>query len=253
MSDESIDDLLAGLNDVTGADAGEDVEPSIGEVEAEPAPEPQPSRRIVGLLALVLGVVGSLLAVLVAVVSISFGFGASDRVDQLLDPVDEAFGRLETRIDQADDLVTSGAVETDELAELQARVDGMVDLSTAARRSVDSIEDHPLFGRLPTDVGALGDDLAWFEERAEAAEDVLARADDQAGIDDQAAADLAADVNEMQARVSSVRDRIDSAASGLRRWARLTSFIGFFGSLWGLWAQVALARRGWQRLRGRST
>jgi hypothetical protein len=55
----------------------------------------------------------------------------------------------------------------------------------------------------------------------------------------------------MQAQVTDTRVLIDEAESSLRSWIRLGSFIGFIASLWGLWAQVVLARRGWRGFRGR--
>ncbi len=209
-------------------------------------------RRLIGVLALLLGVVGSLLAIVAAAVSIRFGAGASGTIEQLMSPIGIATDRLETRIDQVDDLVESGGVDAAAVPEVEARVDGMVDLARSARQTTTAIEDRPVYGRLPSDVEGLLEELVWFEDRAEAIDSAVRSVDEaDGGIDAATAAAVVDDVNEMQATVSAVQDRVETTERSLRRWARMASVLGLFVSLWGLWGQISLARRGWRGVRRR--
>ena len=58
-------------------------------------------------------------------------------------------------------------------------------------------------------------------------------------------------LDELQGRVSDVRELLGSATSSLRRWVRFAALLGFIAALWGLWGQISLAKRGWRALRGR--
>ncbi len=202
-------------------------------------------RRLVGGLALLLGTVGAALAILVAVLMIRFGFGATSTVDSVVGRIDSAVERLDVRIDETDDLIGSA----DGVGELEARTDGLLDVAVGAKQSFDTIEEHPLYGRLPVDLSGLGTILNEFEETSRRIESTVGASD--GALDAAAEEKVSEQLNTMQARVSEVDDEIDDAARSLKRWLGFTALIGFVTSGWGLWGQVSLARRGWRGLRGR--
>ena len=59
------------------------------------------------------------------------------------------------------------------------------------------------------------------------------------------------EIDGMQSSVLDAREDLDDAKSSLRSWLRIGGLLGFLVSLWGLWSQVALGRRGWRGLRNR--
>ncbi|MEL6985466.1 MAG: hypothetical protein AAFO29_23750, partial [Actinomycetota bacterium] len=130
-------------------------------------------RRLVGLLATALGVLGCLIALYLAFTSLRVLFGASDRADNAMAPVITAFDRMEERIDQTDDLVDRQGIDAEELPELRARVDGLVDVATSADRSFDDIDDRALYNLLPADLDPLGDALDRFRTSAELVDETL--------------------------------------------------------------------------------
>jgi hypothetical protein len=254
MSDEIDPDLLGELTAPEGL--------GDGDLEAVPSADPDgrssatasgpgPRSRLVGLIALLLGVIGSVLMVVVAAVVIRFGFGASDTVERVMTPVEVSFDRMEARIDQTDDLVDREAIAPDRVDELQARVDGLVDVATGARDLFESVEDHPVYGLLPAELSTLGDALADFESSATTIDSQLGSAENGDRISTAVSGAVADELDGLQSRVTGVRETISDAANSLRRWIRLGSLLGFLGSLWGLWGQVSLARRGWRGFRGR--
>ncbi len=206
--------------------------------------------RVVGLVALVLGLLGIVVALVSLFVIARAGFGASSAVDRLVEPVDGAIDRIETRIDQADDAVDPAGLETERLPVLAARSQSLLDMTITANQLFGAVEDHAVYGRLPIDVSALGDQLDDFEESATTIDGVVsgvARGDDLSRPDATIVAD---ELGGLQARMADLRTTVDDAASSVRRWIRLGSLFGFFIILWGMWAQLCLARRGWRGLRG---
>ncbi len=250
MSDE-IDQLLEGTGD-DGGDLGDltgpGAEGAAGTEGVAVTESGGPRRRLVGLLALVIGIVGALLAVVVAAVSIRAGFTASDTVEVAMQPVVVSFNRLDDRIDQTDDLVSASAIDPDRLGELAARVDGMVDVSTGAYQSFEAIDDHPLYQLLPAELSTYGEALAGFEESAVVIDDAMG---ESTTISPAATKRISDELDSMQGRVSEVRVLQADAATSLRRWVRFGALMGFLGSLWVLWAQISLARRGWRGFRAR--
>ncbi len=213
----------------------------------EPA-EGGPRRRLGGLLALALGLLGVVLALVLGFLALRLLFGASGRVDDAMEPIGVAFDRLEERIDQADDLIDRRGIDTDQVEVLQARVDGLVDVSTAAQQSFDSVEDHPIYGLLPADLSGLGDHLADFGASASAIEESLGSSPT---VRPAVAASMADEIDGMQSRVTGARETIDDAASSLRSWLRIAGLVGFLIALWMLWSQVVFLRRGWRGFRNR--
>ncbi|MEM7321629.1 MAG: hypothetical protein AAF531_00965 [Actinomycetota bacterium] len=252
MADESGEDLSKlmeelELDGVDGALGDASEESVVGAESAGPGGR----ERVIGLIALLLGIIGSLITIVFAAVVIRFGFTASDTVDRAMEPIEVSFDRLEDRIDQTDDLVDRDGIVPDRIDELQARVDGLVDVSTAAHQGFEAVQDHPVYSLLPAEFSSLGERLGAFEESSLEIDRLLDDAENGDTITAAAATGVADQLDSMQGRVSEVREAITSAASSLRRWIRLGSFLGFLGALWGLWGQVSLAKRGWRGFRGR--
>lgn len=240
-------DLDLGDGDRSALDAVlEQMESAETAESVEPLSTGGPRRRLVGVLSLALGIVGMALAILFGLASVRLGFEAGGTVDRTVETLDAAVSRLETRIDQADDLIA----DPDRNAELHARVDGLVDVAVGARQSFDAVGDHPLYGRLPIDTSALGDALADFEAAS-------LRIDADLGDPDRAMTPavreaVSAELNALQAETSTLRERIDETGQSLRRWLRLAGLGGFFLAPWALWGQLLLARRGWRGMVGRA-
>jgi hypothetical protein len=202
-------------------------------------------------MALLLGLVGILIVLVFALASIRFGFTASDTVDRAMEPIEFSFDRLETRIDETDDLVGPDGIDPDRIDELQARVDGMVDVSTAAHQGFESVEDHPVYGLLPAEISDLGAMLAEFEASANTIDSRLGSASNGQQLSDPAVQAVSDELDDMQSRVSGGRELFGDARSSLRRWIRLGAFLGLLGALWGLWGQISLTKRGFRGLRSR--
>lgn len=205
-------------------------------------------RRLIGVLATVLGVLGCLIALFLAFSSLRLLFGASDRADNAIAPVIESVDRLEDRIDQADDLVDRQGVDGEDIDVLRARIDGLVDLASGAERGFDAIDDHPVYALLPADLSPLGDAIDRYQVSADLIDETMGSSNTVRAA---AAGTIADEIDGMQSSVSGTRDRIDDATGSLRSWIRIGGLLGFLASLWGLWSQVALARRGWRGLRNR--
>ena len=219
-----------------------------GPIETVSVREDRPS-RLVGLLALVLGLAGALVALVSAFLFLRLLFTASDTADTAMEPVASSFERLEERIDQTDDLVDREGIPDDRMDELRARVDGLVDVSSAARQGFVAVDRHPLYRLLPAELAALGESLAVYKSSAEAIDESIGS---RPSVRPAVAASVADRLDTMQAGVSDTRSGIATATTSLRRWLRLAAFIGFLVSLWGLWGQVVLARRGWRGTRART-
>ncbi len=203
--------------------------------------------RLAGMLATLLGLVGCLLSFALLAVSIRFGFSAPDVAERTAEPLTAAVDRLETRIDQADDLIDRDGVSDSEFNELQARIDGLADTATSASQSFAAIDDHVLYRWLPIDKSELATALADFKQGSDEAVGITVTAEE---LEPAQAARIADRVNEMQTSVSGTADLIESTIDSLKNWIRLSALGGFVLSLWSLWAQVSLMKRGWRGLRG---
>jgi len=208
-------------------------------------------RRLTGFLALVLGVVGMLASLVVAFLILRTGFSATSTVDNLLSPVAETIGRVETRIDQADDVVNRNGVASELMPELLARSEGLSDVAGSGRELFTTVTDHPVYGLLPAQLDPLTDALDEFAASAVRVDEVVTSAAE--GRDLKAAdAELVADeLDGLQAKVAGAGDALDDATRSLKRWIRFGAFIGLLVSLWSFWAQFVLARRGLRAVRGR--
>lgn len=207
-------------------------------------------RRLAGILALMLGVVGMVLAVVFAFLVLRAGFGATGVVDDLIEPVDRAIDRLETRIDQTDDAVDRDGMETEAVSRLAARSEGLLDMAASANDIFSAVEDHAIYRYLPADLSDLSASLASFEASATTVNEAVSDLGDGESLDGAGAGILADELDSMQTKVGDTRDAVDEAGRSLRRWIRLGSLGGFLASIWGLWSQFCLARRGIRGLRG---
>ncbi len=240
---------IDGLGDLDGIEGLDGDLGDVGATTVADSPTGAGRRRAAGVLALLLGAIGTLLAVVFAFLGLRLLFGASGTVDDLMGPVTEAFDRLEERIDQADDLIDRRGIETEDVSELRARVDSLVDVSTSANRSFDAVQDHAVYGLLPADLSGLDDALDRFETSADNIDESLGTAPTVRAA---AAAAMADEIDGMQGRVTDARATIDDAASSLRSWLRIGGLLGFLVGLWFLWSQLVLARRGWRGVRNQT-
>lgn len=252
MSDDIEKELLKDLEELG-------IDPSAGDASVEPGATADVAAtgsaggrsRLAGLLALILGVLGVLVSLVFGFASIRLGFSASNTVEQAMEPIELSFDRMETRIDETDDLVARDGIDSDRIDELRARVDGLVDVANGAQQGYGAIEDHPVYNLLPADLSTLGSALTDFVTSAETIDSRLGSAGDGDELPQAAVTAISDELDDMQSRVSGARDALDDAGSSLRRWIRIGSFLGLLGSLWGLWGQISLAKRGWRGFRGR--
>lgn len=263
MSDESKESSIDGSSDEETSKmdfaehlTGEDDDGKSVLLEDQPRVEPTLQRRddgsgigrrLGGFLALVLGLVGCVLSLAFLAASLRSGFSANDLAQDAAEPISDAVGRLETRIDQTDDLVDREGVAEPEVAVLRARVDGMVDTSTSASRAFAAVDDHVVYRWLPIDGDELDTTLQAFANEVGA---IQADVGTSGEVDAAAASQVADRLNTMQASVTAVGDMIDTMVDSHVRSIRLASLAGFFASLWSLWAQWTLTRRGWRGVRG---
>lgn len=206
-------------------------------------------RRVAGLLALVFGLAGVLLSLGAVIVSIGLGISAGDTAARLTTPIELIIDRLEARVDETDDLITRSGEAAGGKAELGARVDGLVDLTMAGTQAFETIDRHPLYGRLPVDRSGLGNLLSDFAAQAETIDSELGSAG-TAGLTAANAATMSDALDMMQADVTPSRSSLESTGTSLTNWTRLVSVAGVVLGLWSAWAQSWLARRGWRGMRG---
>lgn len=208
-------------------------------------------KRFVGFIGLILGALGILIALVSAVLVLRLLFVATSTVERLFEPLDAAIDRVESGVDLADDVADRDGVAPEAIGELEARADGLVDATVAANDIFDSIQNHPLYGLLPADLASLDAMLGKFETSAAAIDDsVASRTSVDAGLGPVNGAVVSDGIDDLQARVAEVRELRDDGARSLRRWLRVGALVGFLLTLWGLWAQICLARRGMRGVRG---
>ncbi len=249
------DDALAG--DSAGDDDAGDEESRTVRKDSDVEPTVPPvlvtrrggglAGRLIGTLAAVLGLIGCVLSFALLAIAIRFGFSATDVAETTAEPLAAAVDRLETRIDQADDLIDRDGVSGAEFSELQARIDGLGDTATSASQAFSAINDHVLYRWLPIDKSELSSSLAGFEQGADESVGIAATAD---SLTPAQAGRIGDRINDMQTSVSGTDDLIESTVDSLKNWIRLSALVGFFLSLWSLWAQSSLMKRGWREMRG---
>ncbi len=205
--------------------------------------------RFGGLVATLLGLLGVLASIAMLWFVFRLGFGAADTANDLADPIRSSVDRLEDRIDETDDLVGRDGIQAQNLNELRARVDSLSDLSAGARRGFSLIEDHPIYGQLPAELSELDAALQGFESSSTSITELVGSPGDQ--VDASAAENVGEQLNAMQSKVSDIQSVIDRATSSLTRWIRVGALAGFGLTLWSLWSQLCLLRRGLRGLRGR--
>jgi|GEM_PF-6396269 len=191
--------------------------------------------RIRGIVALTLGVIGSLLAISSLVASILFILGANNIVDGVEERITEPIDRVDGRI--AD---TAAALSGIGGGELNARLASIADQATSAEDALEAITEHPLYSRIPVDTAALEDRL---ESVADQAGQLLdAPVDEQPSDADRER--IGGLLDEVAEPLDGVEQVVQDAADSLRFWIRLSGLAFVLLSLWGLWAQLSLARGG---------
>lgn len=225
-----------------GSDGGSTVPPTLVEQRRG-----RIGGRLAGTLAAVLGLLGCLLSFALLAIAIRSGFLASDVADTTAEPLTAAVDRLETRIDQADDLIDRDGVSGPEFSELQARLDGLADTSASASQAFSAIDDHILYRWLPIDKSELSMSLADFKQGADESVGIATTADSLSAVE---AGRIGDRINGMQTSVSGTGDLIESTVDSLTNWIRVSALAGFLLALWSLWAQTSLMKRGWRGMRG---
>ncbi|MDH5521326.1 MAG: hypothetical protein OEZ14_12430, partial [Acidimicrobiia bacterium] len=110
-----------------------------------------------------------------------------------------------------------------------------------------AIDNHVLYRWLPIDKSELSSSLADFEQGADESVGIALTAD---SLTSTQAGRIGERINTMQTSVSGTSDLVDSTVSSLKSWIRLSALGGFVLSLWLLWAQISLMKRGWRGVRG---
>ena len=192
--------------------------------------------RAGGVVALVLGVIGSLLAIAALVLSILFIVGANNAVDGVEERIIQPIDRLTEQIDE-----TSAALSDAAEGEVEARLASLSDQAASAEDALDAITEHPLYANVPVDIGELEDRLGSVTERAGEFDGFEVE-----GLPDDDREEIAESLTELAEPLDDIEGPVERVADSLRFWIRISGLGFVLLSLWALWAQVALARHGRQ-------
>lgn len=170
------------------------------------------------------------------------GATATDVVENAVSRIVASVDRLDTRLAE-----TVSSIEgTERVGELRVRAQGIVDLAGNAADSLGAVDDHPFYSRLPVDTAPMAALVEEVEEMAAGLRDELAGAARDEPVSVEIREEATDGLTGAQDQLAAGSDRIQDLGNQLRLWIRLSAFAGLLVCFWGLWAQVALARRGWQ-------
>ena len=192
--------------------------------------------RAGGVVALVLGGIGSLLAIAALVLSILFTVGANNAVDGVEERIIQPIDRLTEQIDE-----TSAALSDAAEGEVEARLASLSDQAASAEDALDAITEHPLYANVPVDIGELEDRLGSVTERAGEFDGFEVE-----GLSDDDREEIAESLTELAEPLDDIEGPVERVADSLRFWIRISGLGFVLLSLWALWAQLALARHGRQ-------
>ena len=192
--------------------------------------------RAGGVVALVLGMIGSLLAIAALVLSILFTVGANNAVDSVEERIIQPVDRLTEQIDE-----TSAAVANAAEGEVEARLASLSDQAASAEDALDAITEHPLYANVPVDIGELEDRLESVTERAGEFDGFEVE-----GLSDDDREEIAESLTELAEPLDDIEGPVERVADSLRFWIRISGLGFVLLSLWAVWAQLALARHGRQ-------
>ena len=192
--------------------------------------------RAGGVVALVLGGIGSLLAIAALVLSILFTVGANNAVDGVEERIIQPIDRLTEQIDE-----TSAALSDAAEGEFEARLASLSDQAASAEDALDAITEHPLYANVPVDIGELEDRLGSVTERAGEFDGFKVE-----GLSDDDREEIAELLTEFAEPLDDIEGPVERVADSLRFWIRISGLGFVLLSLWALWAQLALARHGRQ-------
>ncbi len=207
-------------------------------------------RRLMGLIAALLGLIGCLVSVILVLFLLRTALGVGDAADDLMEPISSSVDRLETRVDQTDDLVGRSGVDAADLDQLSARADGLADLADGAQRSFSAIIDHPVYRWLPIDLESLSGDLTTIEQSSTSIAQTARSGADNGRIPTADVSRVRDQLNDLQAGFGQLRASVEAGRDSLVRWIRLATLAGVALALWSLWAQSWLMRRGWRGMLG---
>ena len=192
--------------------------------------------RAGGVVALVLGGIGSLLAIAALVLSILFIVGANNAVDGVEERIIQPIDRLTEQIDE-----TSAALSDAAEGEVEARLASLSDQAASAEDALDAITEHPLYANVPVDIGELEDRLGSVTERAGEFDGFEVE-----GLSDDDREEIAESLTELAEPLDDIEGPVERVADSLRFWIRISGLGFVLLSLWAVWAQLALARHGRQ-------
>ena len=192
--------------------------------------------RAGGVVALVLGGIGSLLAIAALVLSILFIVGANNAVDGVEERIIQPIDRLTEQIDE-----TSAALSDAAEGEVEARLASLSDQAASAEDALDAITEHPLYANVPVDIGELEDRLGSVTERAGEFDGFEVEV-----LSDDDREEIAESLTELAEPLDDIEGPVERVADSLRFWIRISGLGFVLLSLWAVWAQLALARHGRQ-------
>lgn len=208
--------------------------------------------RLLGLVAAILGLAGCVASLALALGVLRLSLGAADASQTLMDPLSASVDRLETQVDEIDDLIGRQGVAPEDAEQLVARADGFADLADGWRQNYDAVAEHPVYQWLPVDLDQLDSAITTVETSTKIIANGAATGAESGRVPVAQAEEMSDNVNELQRNFGQVRSTVAEAGNSLTRWIRLGALGGFVASLWSLWAQTWLLRRGWRGLLGRT-
>lgn len=190
--------------------------------------------RFGGFVATAFGVVGMLLATAAAVVAILFISGANGTVDDVVERITDPVDRLDQRVTEA-----TAAIDSADGSELDARITGIVDQTSAVRGGIDTVTEHPLYAALPIDSDP-------FEATVDSIEEGGASLVSSSTVDltSSGRGEISDELDKISSALTDVDANVDGLADSLRLWIRLSGLAFLVLSLWGFVAQLSLFRWG---------
>lgn len=192
------------------------------------------TNRLGGFVAVAFGVAGMLLAAAAAVVAILFTSGANSTVDDVVERITDPVERLDQRVTEA-----TAAIDSADGSELDARITGIVDQTSAVRGGIDTVTEHPLYAALPIDTDPFGATVDSIEDHG--ASLVSSTTVD---LTEDGRGEIADELDKISGALTDVDATVEDLAGSLRFWIRLSGLAFLLLSLWGFVAQLSLVQWG---------
>lgn len=190
--------------------------------------------RFRGVIALVLGILGSFVAAAAAVAAILFMFGANNAVDGIVERVTAPIDRLDQRVVDA-----SMAVDSGDSGEVRARISGVADQADSVQAGLDTITEHAIYSQLPIDTDSLEARVQEIVDQAQSIEPI-----ETGDLSSGERTRINGALTEVNDTLSNIDGTVRDTADSLRFWIRLSGILLTLLALWALWGQLLLARQG---------